>query len=558
MFTRSSILVFLACFLSTLPVWGGGPTGSGEAFPEGFRWGTFLSAHAVEGNHLNDWTLWESQPGKIADGSVSGAAVNHWELFPEDIAWMKKLGQNAALLSLEWSRLQPAKGGLDPAAVQNYRTRFATMRQQGIVPIVILWDRTLPQWVAAYGGVLMPGIITDFQDYATQCAQAFGDLVDHWVTLRDPNGFVVKAFKDGKFPPGLSDVKYLGLATINLIGMHRAAWQALKTTDKTSPTGVPPAQVGVLVSMKWVRPHRPNHPMDVTVARTTDLVGAWSFLDPIMQGDLLENAPPPAAGQAQKGKSLPAAGLSGTINGAPPASPKGVPEAPPLPPATQAPPSYANRRADFIIVAYQGLAEVKFNVLQALSVEKIIPPGAQLDDEGQIIFPEGLTNVLLSLRKYPVPVFAMVGLADATGQKRAAFLIDHVRQARAALVQGCPLRGFFYDGLLAGFEYDRGFALKKGLLNVNTRIQERKPAPGAEIFRALATSNGASDAPMRMKRPKAPATAPAAPPAPGHSSPAATDPGAELPPMPAPGAPPEGIPTDSTAADPDGVEPAPQ
>ncbi|NLI77123.1 MAG: glycoside hydrolase family 1 protein [Candidatus Riflebacteria bacterium] len=507
------LIITLALIIAGVPAFAGAP--AAEAFPEGFRWGTVVSAHAVEGNHVNDWSLWEAQPGKIADGSVSGAACNHWELHPEDVAWMKKLGQNAALVSLEWSRLQPAKGPLDPAAVANYRARFAAMRQQGIVPIVILWDRTLPQWVAAYGGLLMPAVITDFQDFAGLCATAFGDLVDHWVTLRDPNGFAAGAFREGRFPPGMKDLKFYGLGLVNLLGMHRGAWQALKAKDQVSPTGVPPAQVGLLVSMKWVRPHRPGNPMDVSLARTADLMGCWSFLDAVMKGDLLEANPGTPGPQGPKGKGLPNVAATGVLNG----DPKGVPEAPPQAP----PPSYDKRRADFVFVAYRGLDEVKFNVLQALCTEKVVPAGAVLDDEGQVVFADGLTSLLLSLRKYPVPVFAVVGIADAGGQKRAAFLSDHARQARAAIAQGANLRGFFYDGLLAGFEYDRGFALKKGLLNVNLKIQERRPAPGAEVFRGLALTNGASDAPRRMQRPKAPAAAPAEPTAPAVPAPPPSD-----------------------------------
>lgn len=486
MFRRFGYLV-LTFLVIAGPALAGGPTP--EAFPQGFWWGTLVSAHAVEGSHANDWTLWESQPGSIADGSVSGQACNHWELFPEDQAWMKKLGQNAVLMSLEWSRLQPAKGPFDPAAVQNYRARLEGLRKLGIEPVVILWDRTLPQWVAGYGGLMMPCVITDFQDFAAECGKTFGDLVDYWVTLRDPVGFAGKAFKDGRFPPGKSEVKGYSIALIDLMGMHRGAWQALKNTDTaTAAGGKAPNQVGLIVGMKWVRPNRPGNPADLNLARTRDFASCLTFLDGVMKGDLVE-ANPGTPNQGPKGK--------------------GAPEVPPPAP----PASYDHRRADFIVVSYQGLEEVKFNLLKALFTEKVVPPGFTVDDEGQVVFADGLTSVLLSVKKYPVPFYVLAGMADAAGQKRGEFIAAHVRQTRAALVQGCNVQGFFYDGLLQGFEFDRGFGLKKGLISVNPTIQERKAAPGAEIFRALALSNGASDAPRRMKRPQVPAARPAGKPA---------------------------------------------
>ena len=481
MFRRYGYLV-LALIAFSSAAFAGGP--ASEAFPGGFLWGTLVSAHSTEGNHVDDWTLWESQAGKIADGSVSGPACNHWELYPEDQAWMKKLGQNAALISLEWSRLQPAKGQFDAAAVKSYRSRLEGLRKLGIEPIVILWDRTLPQWVAAYGGLMMPCVITDFQNYAAECGKTFGDLVDTWVTLRDPMGFASKAFKDGLYPPGKCDIKGYTLAAINLMAMHRGAWQAIKSSDSVSAgEGKAPSLVGLIVGMKWVRPNRPSNPFDLNLARSRDMAAHLSFLDGVMKGDLFE---------ANPGTSVQSPNPNPNPKG------KGASEQPPQLPPT----NYDHRRADFVVVSYQGLEEVKFNPLKALFTEKIVPQGVVVDDEQQVIFPEGLTSVLLSVKKYPVPFYVLVGIADADGQKRGAFLSAHVRQTRAALVQGCDVKGFFYDGLLQGFEYDRGFELKKGLLRVNTSIQERKPAPGAEIFRALAVSNGSSESPMPMKRPK--------------------------------------------------------
>jgi beta-glucosidase len=46
-------------------------------FPDGFLFGCATAAHQVEGGNLNDWSRWESQPGRIRDGSSARVAVDH-------------------------------------------------------------------------------------------------------------------------------------------------------------------------------------------------------------------------------------------------------------------------------------------------------------------------------------------------------------------------------------------------------------------------------------------------------------------------------------------------
>lgn len=474
MYRRLRIALFLALIVGTPAVWAGG------ALPDGFMWGTVVSAHAVEGSHANDWTLWEETPGHAPPGGPSGQACNHWELYAEDHVWMQKLGQNSVILSLEWSRLEPNPGSLDPQAVEHYRQVLGSLRSHNIEPIVVLWDRTLPQWVAAYGGLEAPGIILNFSDFAGRSARAFGDLVDYWIPLRDPVGYAKKAFKDGACPPGKSDVVSYGKAIICMMGMHRGAWQSIKEGDTVAASGKVPSQIGLLVGMNWVRPHRQGNSMDITAARSADILSCWSFIDGIMKGDLISGGP---VQNGPKGKGMP--------------------------PETQTPPNYDSRKADFIVAAYGGLEEIKFNILQALGVQKIVPPGMSVDESGQVVFPDGLTSVLLSLKKYPVPLFAMIGMSDSGGALRAQFILDHVRQLKAAVVQGCDIRGLFYDSFLSGFEYEKGYSLKRGLINVQFSCQERKAAGGAHQFAALAKSNGENETPPKqLRRPKTPAPNP--------------------------------------------------
>ncbi|MFZ2958286.1 MAG: family 1 glycosylhydrolase [Candidatus Ozemobacteraceae bacterium] len=477
--------ILLVMVLAAFPIWAGGPTPN-AAFPAGFWWGTALSAHSVEGGHMNDWCLWESMPGHISDGSNSGPACNHWELFAEDHAWMKKLGQNAVLMSIEWSRIEPMRGVYDAAAVEHYRMMLTSLRNQGIEPVVILCDRTFPTWTS--GRLDTPGHAFDFFRYAEYAAKAFGDLVDYWIPVRDPIGMVARVYKDGIYPPGRVDPTAYGKAVINMTAIHRGVAALIHEKDTVAANGKCPAQVGVLVGMRLTRPNNRENPADVSLAQASLSLSSNMFLESIMRADLFATTQP-----------APQPGPKGTINNGA-TNQNQCPSTQPQVPVSP----YAGSTTNFIICAYNGLDEVKFNLFKALGVEHVVPPGCVVDEAGQTIFPAGLPTVLASLKRFSAPLYVMIGIADATGARRGKFLIDHARQVRSAILQGCDVRGIFYNSLLSGFEFERGYSLKRGLLNVNIRVQERKPAPGADVFRALATSNGSDETPRPMQRPNVP------------------------------------------------------
>ncbi len=124
-----------------------------HAFPTGFLWGAATSAHQVEGgNHRNQWWGFEQQPGRIADGSVSGTACDHWHRFDQDFALAAADHHNTHRFSLEWSRIEPGRGVIDAAAVDHYHQVLASLRRHRLTPIVTLHHFTNPLWIEDRGG----------------------------------------------------------------------------------------------------------------------------------------------------------------------------------------------------------------------------------------------------------------------------------------------------------------------------------------------------------------------------------------------------------------------
>src|SRR5437899_6568208 len=122
-------------------------------FPDGFFWGAATSAHQVEGgNRWNDWWRWEHRAPGLDPRLQSGDACRHYQRFDSDFALAAGDAHNAHRLSIEWSRIEPARGAFEPAAVAHYHDVFAALRRHRLTPVVTLMHFTLPAWIADRGG----------------------------------------------------------------------------------------------------------------------------------------------------------------------------------------------------------------------------------------------------------------------------------------------------------------------------------------------------------------------------------------------------------------------
>src|SRR4030095_12449474 len=132
-------------------------------FPAGFLWGAATSSHQVEGdNRANDW--WEfEQAGRLPYSS--GNACAHFERYESDFDLARSWGHNAHRFSIEWSRVEPAGGKFDPAALDHYASVVASLRKRQIEPVVTLHHFTTPAWFAHRGGWTRPESVEQFARY---------------------------------------------------------------------------------------------------------------------------------------------------------------------------------------------------------------------------------------------------------------------------------------------------------------------------------------------------------------------------------------------------------
>ena len=86
-----------------------------KKFPEGFLWGTAISAFQVEmgrgePSDKTDWWAWVHDEGIKEEGITSGHTPmdgpGFWELYAEDFRLIKEdLGCQSVRMSIDWGRL---------------------------------------------------------------------------------------------------------------------------------------------------------------------------------------------------------------------------------------------------------------------------------------------------------------------------------------------------------------------------------------------------------------------------------------------------------------------
>ena len=85
-----------------------------------------------------------------------------------------------------------------------------------------------------------------------------------------------------------------------------------------------------------------------------------------------------------------------------------------------------------------------------------------------------------------LPIF-IIGNGSVSNEDvdQCNYLLDHIDALTKVFNSGIDLQGYLYYGLLDGFEWERGYASKRGLFHVDAKRLTRTPKPIALIFKEL-------------------------------------------------------------------------
>lgn len=438
-------------------------------FPEGFLWGTATASYQIEGAVCEDgrgesiWDRFCHTPGRIAGGDTGDAAADHYHRWQEDLRIMKELGLGAYRFSVAWPRVIPdGTGAVNPAGLDFYERLVDALLAAGIEPFVTLYHWDLPQALQEKGGWPNRDSAAWFADYAAVVSGRLGDRVHHWITHNEPFVAAFEGYGSGNHAPGICDPRAAVQAAHHLLLSHGLAVPVLRQN------GDERTQVGITLNLTWVDPAS-DRPADVEAARRLDGSINRLFLDPLFKG------------------AYPADLLAHARDLAPRVEPDDLLQ--------------ISTPIDFLGVNYYTRSIVADDPTGGpLAARQIVPAYAELTEMGWEVYPEGLYKLLRRVHDdYRPPAIYITengcALADRPvdgrvhDERRIAYLREHFMQARRAIDEGVPLRGYFVWSLLDNFEWAFGYSKRFGLVYVDYATQARILKDSARWFRQVATAN---------------------------------------------------------------------
>lgn len=164
-------------------------------FKDGFLIGAATAAHQVEGNNVNsDCWVMENVPGSIYK-EPSLDAADHYNRYEDDIKIMADAGLNAYRFSIEWARIEPAKGRFDENEIEHYKKVLECCYKNNITPIVTLHHFSSPKWLIPEGGWEDEKTIHYFENYCRHIVEKLGDMTPYICTINEANiGIQIKKF----------------------------------------------------------------------------------------------------------------------------------------------------------------------------------------------------------------------------------------------------------------------------------------------------------------------------------------------------------------------------
>ncbi len=435
-------------------------------FPEGFLWGTASSSYQCEGGNTNNqWYRWE-QEGHILTGEACGDAARWWEKAENDFNLAEQMENNALRLSLEWGRIEPKEGTWDSAALERYRAMLLDLRRRHLKPMVTLHHFNEPLWFVDRGGFSREENVRFFVRYAQHVVQNLKDVCDFWLTINEPNVYATQGYVTGEYPPGERDIMRAFQVMRNMILAHVEAFYAIRRLQ-------PEAQIGYCLHYRLFDPATPFSPLDRSAAALQETFFNWAVLQ-----------------AAETGR------FSAPLNML----------LPPIP--------HAAGTRDYHGVNYYTREMVRFdpalaNELFGRRFARInaVRNDPGLDNSFGEIYPSGMYRVLkkvYSRTQGNKPIYVTEnGFSDADDSRRPRAILEHLAMIHRAISEGIPVRGYMHWTLVDNFEWNNGWSVRFGLIEVDPRTQRRMPRPSASMFGEICRANAITEATVERYAPEA-------------------------------------------------------
>lgn len=392
-------------------------------FPDGFLWGAATSAYQVEGGNVNsDWWRWEKDQGK----ENSGPACRHYELYEEDFSLAQGINHNAHRLSIEWSRIERQEGKFSDAELKHYLDVILSLRRRNIEPVVTLHHFTNPVWFSDDGGWENAKSVQRFARYCYFVVHGLARHVRYWITVNEPTIYYSHSYIFGVWPPQKKSFFKAKRVEDNLVSGHIRAYRLIH--DIYREMGLDRPRVSIAQNMMSFVPCTKIF-RNKLAAYLRDKWYNFGFLDRIARSRAMDFV--------------------------------GV--------------NYYSRQ----LVDLKGVGLGNFAWDTCASNHHPVKKNSL----GWDIYPEGLYDLLLKLKNYKLPVIITEnGICTGDDSLRWEYIRAHLKSIYKAIEKGADVAGYLYWSLLDNFEWDKGFAPRFGLIEVDYSTCKRTVRESARKF----------------------------------------------------------------------------
>ena len=147
---------------------------------------------------------------------------------------------------------------------------------------------------------------------------------------------------------------------------------------------------------------------------------------------------------------------------------------------------------DFLGLNYYLFHNIRFKDLTTKYTKKKLEQTMLLErsDLGWPIYPPGIYEALISLKKYKLPIYITEnGIADSQDKHREKFILNHLQWVYQAIEEGVDVRGYLHWTLMDNYEWAFGFKPKFGLIEVDFKTQKRKIRKSALVYAQICKDN---------------------------------------------------------------------
>jgi beta-glucosidase len=439
-------------------------------FPSKFIWGVASAAPQIEGAAFaggkgpSIWDTFSRVPGAVRNGDTLDVACDHYHRFDEDFALMRKLGIRHYRLSLAWPRIVPdGRGAVNQEGLDFYHALFDSLERHGITPWVTMFHWDLPQALENEGGWRSRGVVDAFAHYADTIVKAFGGRVKNWITLNEIFCFTRLGYGTGTKAPGACESDVIVNQTY-----HHALLCHGHGVRAVREHGGRDARVG-LTDNATVPVPLDLSPANVAAARKAFTEENIRVLDPIFRGRYAASylrAAGEAAPRVERGDFKLIAqptdfiGLNIYTGHFVRAGKNGRPERLPLP--TNFPSTDCAWLHLLPQVLYWG---------PRFFTELYGPLPIYITEHGAGYQEEARSN------------------GEVIDLHRRECVRNYLRELRAAMKDGAPVKGYFLWTFMDNFEWEDGYDRRFGIVHNDFKTQKRTPKLSARWYSEVIQHN---------------------------------------------------------------------